>query len=96
MSTITGLFNDGAALRTFGYTSLMLRTLRDPMVWTSGSRVRTLGNAAGVSDIVIQRCLSRMKCWLVLAKATIEAEFPAFEVSQAFDRERERGEEDRN
>ena len=43
-----------------------------------------LGEASGVGDNIIRRCLARMRAWNTLARAAVSAEFPNFEVAQAF------------
>jgi hypothetical protein len=67
-------------LTAFGYTKTMLNTLRRPLVWHLGNQSFCLGSSSGVSDEIITRCLDRMRCWRLLMKATVAAEFPSFEV----------------
>lgn len=80
---IHALFNEGACLRVTGYTSVMLQFLGNPVVYTLGHNVHSLGQAGGVSRDVIDACLARMRRWVLLARATVAAEFPHFEISQA-------------
>jgi len=70
-------------LTVFGYTKSMLNTLRRPLVWHIGNATFCLGSCSGVSDEIITRCLDRMRCWKVLMKATMAAEFPSFEIMHA-------------
>ena len=55
-----------------------------PIVFQVGSKLRSLGTAAGVDNDVRQRCLERMRAWVRLAESALDAEFPAFEIAQAF------------
>ena len=84
LSTINGLFVEGKCLTSFGYTKCMLELLRCPIVFQVGSKTRSLGSADGVPEDVQERCLDRMRAWVCLAKAAVEAEFPSFELAQAF------------
>ena len=43
-----------------------------------------LGGPRPVSDEIINRCLQRMCNWICIVESTIDAEFPHFEVIQAF------------
>jgi hypothetical protein len=80
--TIDGLYcgEHPKILSVFGYTSTMLETLRHPLVWHIGTKSYCLGSCDGVAPDVIARCLDRMRCWVVLMKATAAAEFPSFEI----------------
>ena len=82
LTRVGSLFDGGKVTQVFGYTSTMLASLRSPMVYEIAGQLRTLGDARGVQGDVIERCLDRMRCWLVLARATIKAKFPSFELAQ--------------
>jgi hypothetical protein len=82
LSTIDWLLDgpNPKILTVFGYTKTMLSTLRRPLVWHLGNQSFCLGSSSGVSDEIITRCLDRMRCWKLLMKATVAAEFPSFEI----------------
>ena len=46
--------------------------------------VRALGGQEAVLDAALKRCLQRVACLAKLAIKTVEAEFPSFEVINAF------------
>ena len=84
VTTIETLFGEQRKCLTLvGYTQVMLLVLRRPLVWHVGSKLCTIGHHGGAPTVIIDRCLARMQSWLVLARATVEAEFPSFEVAQA-------------
>ena len=70
-------------LTCFGYTSMMLKMLSNPIVWTYKNKINSIGQSGGVSQAIIDACLRRMCNWVYLAKATVYAEFPNFEVVNA-------------
>ena len=83
LSTIDWLLDgpNPKILTVFGYTkTMLLSTLRRPLVWHLGNQSFCLGSSSGVSDEIITRCLDRMRCWKLLMKATVAAEFPSFEI----------------
>ena len=82
LDNIRGLFDQGKVLEVFGYTNTMLKTLSRPLVFQLGGSHRTLGSEAGVAADIQERCLKRMQAWTKLAASAIEAEFPAFEITQ--------------
>ncbi|CAE8641554.1 unnamed protein product [Polarella glacialis] len=80
VASITTLFGDQAkCLTVFGYTSVMLETLRTPVIWQIGNVTHSVGLSGGVPDATIQRCLDRMRSWVLLATAIVASEFPSFE-----------------
>ena len=83
INAIEELYVHGKCLECFGYTSLMLKTLSKPIVWTVKGKLRSIGFSRGVPDDIKERCLKRMGCWVVLAKAVARAEFPSFEIVNA-------------
>ena len=42
-----------------------------------------LGKHGGVGEDILDNAIERMRCWVVLAKATLSAEFPNFEFCNA-------------
>ena len=81
---ITALFGDQRQrLQIFGYTSVMLRILKEQIAWQVGAETCSVGDAGGVPQAIIDRCLDRMKSFVVLARAALAAEFPCWEISQA-------------
>ena len=85
LNTIRGLFCEKRCLTIFGFTRTMLETLKTPIVFQVGRKTRSLGSALGVSEAVQDTCLKRMVAFAHLADAAIRAEFPSFELSQAFE-----------
>eukprot|EP00959_Pyramimonas_sp_CCMP1952_P358719 7511179-Pyramimonas_sp.AAC.2 len=81
--SITALFCENQCLVVFGYTSTMLALLKKQLVWQVGNETCVLGDESGVRDDVIERCLGRMRSWIILARASLRAEFPSWEISQA-------------
>eukprot|EP00969_Alexandrium_andersonii_P090083 3977488-Alexandrium_andersonii.AAC.1 len=49
-----------------------------------GNEPKTIGGPGTVDDATKQRCVARLSAWCTLAKATINAEFPSFDVLCAF------------
>jgi len=84
LEEIRALFIHEEVLRRFGYTSTMLQTLQQPLVFQAGSLTKCLGSESGVSKEIQERCLSRMKIWVRLATEALKAEFPSFELGQAY------------
>ena len=80
--SITGLFNNKQCLSVFGYTKVMLDMLRDPILWQVGGIAHSIGDETGVKQDVIDRCLGRMRSWIILARAALDAEFPSWEIAQ--------------
>ena len=84
VTTIETLFGEQRKCLTLvGYTQVMLLVLQSPLVWHVGPKACSVGHHGGVPTAIIDRCIARMRSWLVLARATVQAEFPSFEVAQA-------------
>ena len=66
-----------------GYTKYMVENLASPMVINVDGEVRVLGGPGSVTEEIKARVCGRLQNWLVLAKATIQAEFPDFQFAQA-------------
>ena len=69
-------------LNIFGYTSVMLDLLKEHVVWYVNGHMRSIGYERGVPGDVVDRCIQRMRSYVVLARAALAAEFPSFEISQ--------------
>lgn len=83
-SRITFLFFEDGVLRTQSFTCFMLKFLQSPRVINFGDKVVTIGSHGGVPDLIIRRCMERMKVWHRLALSVKAAEFPSFEVWGSF------------
>lgn len=83
-SRVTFLFCQDGVLTTESFTNFMLQFLKKPHTVVVDGRPKTFGSPAGVAEAVIKRCLSRMRCWHKVALSVLSAEFPSFEVWQAF------------
>lgn len=83
LASMKALFCEGQIFDRFGFTSTMMKTLAQPMVFQVGAETRCLGDAAGVAADVKTICLQRMQSWVRLAEAALQAEFPEFELAQA-------------
>ena len=82
LSRVNDLFGEKArCLTECGYIATVLRFLKEPFVWIVGGRAFSL-SAPTEGDIAFS--LDHMRAWLRLALAEIRAEFPEFEVAQAF------------
>ena len=82
---ITALFGEQEqCLSVFGYTSVMLKLLKHQVVWTVNGTTHSIGVESGVPRDIVDRCLGRMRAYLVLARAALDAEFPSFEIAQSF------------
>ena len=84
LQEIQALFVHGEVLHRFGYTTTMLETLKKPLVFQCGATTKCFGSHSGVSDALQQKCLKRLQLWVKLASAALQAEFPCFELGQAF------------
>ena len=78
----TALFTGRGCVNTFGYTSVMLDILKTQVVYVVGNSTYSIGCETGVPDYIINQCLDRMKAYVVLARATLAAEFPSFELAE--------------
>lgn len=81
---ISYLFRCGGCLRTEGYTLFAIQACRRVRNFIVGKEILSFGDRAGVGEDVTRRCLERMQVWVSLALATLEAEFPHFELLQSF------------
>ena len=82
-ATISHLFGDQrGCLSCFGYTSVMIKLLgQQQLVWNVRGQMHGVGFEKGVPGDIIDRCLGRMRSYVVLARAALAAEFPSFEGS---------------
>ena len=80
---VDALFGEGErCLNIFGYTSVMLNLLKEYVVWHVNGDTRSIGFEHGVPRDIVDRCIQRMRSYVVLARAALAAEFPSFEISQ--------------
>jgi hypothetical protein len=79
---VTALFVQKKALSCFGYTSTMLQILRQSVVWHLRSKTYSMGAEEGVPEETIEACFGRMRSWMILARASMAAEFPSWEIAQ--------------
>lgn len=69
-------------LDIFGYTSVMMNVLKEYVVWHVNDTSRSIGFEHGVPHNIVDKCIQRMRTYVVLARAALAAEFPSFEISQ--------------
>ncbi|MCP4240808.1 MAG: hypothetical protein GY772_09640 [bacterium] len=83
LQRVTSLFNHGQCLVTMGYTRHCKDILEsgDLLVYTEHGP-RNVG--LNLASSVINRCLSRMRCWTELVHDVLAAEFPDFDSVNAF------------
>ena len=67
-----------------GHTRFILERLAIPVMVLVGNMPKTIGGPGTVDDATKQRCVARLSAWCTLAKSTIKAEFPSFDVLCAF------------
>ncbi len=78
------LFIDGLAVET-GFTKMMIEMLRNSVrTLHLKSGLKILGGRESVPDSLLDRCLGRMAAYCKLGEEIISAEFPSFELMQAF------------
>ena len=80
---VEALFGESKrCLTIFGYTSVMMNLLKEYVVWHVNGDSRSIGFERGVPRDIVDRCMERMRSYVVLARAALSAEFPSFEMSQ--------------
>ena len=73
-----------------GFTCHMLKLLQHEYVINipkprgQGMECIRLGRPGGVTQALLDRCLQRLQAWVLLEEGTLDAEFPAFDVQNAF------------
>ena len=79
-------FSDGQCHTYTSYALDMLRSEARVLTLQQGRQAvtRSVGGPSSVSDELLERCLGRMAAWVRLAAATVRAEFPDWEVLNAF------------
>ena len=82
LSRIHALFVDEHCWK-LGYTQYMVQQLQEPVLLLAMDGQKTLGCAAGVPVDIKRRCVQRMANWVHLARETIRAEIPEFEIIYA-------------
>ena len=75
------LFGNGACLELPGYTNHIMKVLEKGVHIMAGDRLTSLVVPGHTS---IQRCLQKMQCWMKLARAVLQAEFPDCYLLAAF------------
>ena len=70
---VQGLFLDEQVLTTPGHTQAMLDWLSTPHVFNIGMEVRSLGGPFAMPQLVLRRCLGRLKAWVVLCQEAASA-----------------------
>ena len=85
MKEVHSLFVGKKCLQQFGYTSTVLDMLKSPIVFQVGKDLKSIGSSHGVASEKVDRCFGAMQAWVKLADSAIQAEFPDFEVIQAYD-----------
>ena len=75
-------------LESAGFTNFTIKhTLSKPVVWKVGGAngvIRSISLTNQELNDLKNRCLQRMQAWQLLAMATLQAEFPDFELCNAF------------
>ena len=80
---VEALFGENErCLTIFGYTSVMMNLLNEYVVWHVNDDSRSIGFEHGVPRDIVNRCMDRMRSYVVLAHAALSAEFPSFEMNQ--------------
>jgi hypothetical protein len=84
MERISALFLQGGCLVT-GYTHYTLQLLKEQKVVFIDRVPKVIGGKKPAEmKVIVERCMQRMRNWVVLARCVVEAEFPHFEALQAF------------
>ena len=84
LDRVTTLFDGRGCLLT-GYTAHMLGLLGvERVVYIDSVPKRIGGKDPAAQQHIIDRSISRLRHWLVLAREVVAAEFPEFETMQAF------------
>eukprot|EP00438_Fugacium_kawagutii_P007891 Skav203673 [mRNA] locus=scaffold259:498:3152:+ [translate_table: standard] len=84
VSRLKYLFLQGNAVRTTGFTSLMLKWLQKARAVKVGKQIKCIGGAGAVTPQVVDASLKCMRVFVHMAAHTIEAEYPAFGILGAF------------
>ena len=79
---LRALFVDGRCLVSPGYTLYAIEALKTTRVTFNVGEPKTFGGAP--SEEAISNALHRMARWVIMAAATIDAEFPGFELKTCF------------
>ena len=77
------LFLEGGCKNT-GYTKVALDNIKNQKTFIVKNKAITVGLNRGLPDAVFKRCLQRMGSWTKIAISVLKAEFPDFELLQAF------------
>ena len=86
LAKVTFLFMDPhrGCLETTSFTSFALNLLRERNVTiVVDNDAHSLGGEVG--GAILDRCFARMQAWVQMARATLKAEFPSFEIMGTFE-----------
>ena len=84
-NTLKWAFTDGKAATTEGtYTSIMLKHIAKQRTIVIRNLTYVIGSDQGIMPEMLQQALARMNSFVVLAVATLRAEFPEWEMLQSF------------
>ena len=79
------LFLNGGVFHTMGFAEFTIRnTLSKAICWKVRGELRSMSLSGPELDFCKQRCLRRMQAWHRLTMATLAAEFPDFDLCNAF------------
>ena len=68
-----------------GFAKYMIDFLSEPRVLPlRGGKTKRIGRIGGPSPEVVLRALARLRCWVALAICVVKAEFPSWDILQAF------------
>ena len=81
---IKKLFYDRECLRMPGFTQIMIDTIKRPRTYIIRGVAKTIGNAAGPSQAILNATFGRMQKFSTLVTAVLAAEFPAFDLLASF------------
>ena len=85
LSRIHLLFVDGDVLTMqSSFTAHVLEFLKQRRTLFLADGARSIGGPHAMTAAILTRCMEKMRCWVSLAHSVVRAEFPNFEILQAF------------
>ena len=66
------------------YTKHILNFLKQPRTIFYNGSAKVIGGPTRITAAILERCMTRLGAWVMLATTVLRAEFPGFEVLQAF------------
>ena len=66
------------------YTNYMVELLQMPRICSLQTGIKQIGGAGRVTPQLLERCTQRMSNWVRLCNASIDAEFPSWKLTHAF------------